>query len=70
MIGQCDLKNEIKISASYNDKFLALTLTGLTGYSTGDDYGYKKESIHKGGFASFYVLNQSFSLNGPLVLTY
>ena len=36
-IQRLDKKIDIKISSSFNDKFLVLTLAGLTGYSTGDD---------------------------------
>ena len=36
-IRQYDSNNEIKISSSYNNRLLALTLTGLDGYSTRDD---------------------------------
>ena len=36
-IWQFDPNNEAKISTSYNYKFPALTLSGLTGYITVDD---------------------------------
>ena len=36
-IWNCDTNNEIKISALQNDKFLDLTISGLTEYSTIDD---------------------------------
>ena len=36
-IWQYDPNNKIKIAESWNDKFLVLTLTGMSGYITVDE---------------------------------
>ena len=61
--------NDIKILASNNYKFTALSLARMTGYSTRNESGYNKQPIEKGGFASFYDTNNSYKPNIISVLT-